>query len=142
MVKSLWLRKQLLGLLPLLADKLASLGPEGLDDLVLGDPVLSSHHNDGLSLGGLASLDLNSFNTVELFDRRTDESFTSGSSDTSKGGLVFDVRTVRDAQQHNRQQGDKVMYFHGSRTDGISIREQHTFQKPNLNRLFGFPAFS
>ena len=85
----------------------------------LGDSTFLAHHDDGLSLWSFTSFDLDGFDTIKLFDRRTDERFTAGSSDTSEGGLVFDVSTICDAPQHNRQKGDEVMYFHCSRTDGF-----------------------
>ena len=92
---------------------------EGLDHVFLADATLLSHHDDGLGLGGFTGFDLDSLDACEFFERRTDALLTSGSSDTREGGLVFDVCTIGDAQQHNRQEGDKVMYFHCSRTDGV-----------------------
>ena len=102
----------------------------------LGDSTFLAHHDDGLSLWSFTSFDLDGFDTIKLFDRRTDERFTAGSSDTSEGGLVFDVSTICDAPQHNRQKGDEVMYFHCSRTDGFSIRRYDTWKILNLNRMF------
>ena len=118
MLKSFGGRSQLLGFLPVFADEALGRLSEGLDNVFLAD-ALSGHHSDGLSLGLLTSLDLDGLEACEFFERRTDALLASGSSDTREGGLVFDVCTIGDAQQHNRQEGDKVMYFHCSRTDGV-----------------------
>ncbi len=89
--------------------------------MVLGDAALLSHNEDGLSLGLLTGLDLDGLNTGDLLERRTDAPLTTGSSDTREGGLILHVTSVGDAEQHNRHEGDKVLYFHCSRTDGNSI---------------------
>ena len=117
LVKAFWLGA--FGFFPVLADESLSRLSEGLNYVFLADATLLSHHDDGLGLGGLTGFDLDSLNACEAFERRTDAPLTSGSSDTREGGLVFDVRTIGDAQQHNRQKGDEVMYFHCSRTDGV-----------------------
>ena len=117
--KSLEGRGRLLGLFPVFADEALGRLSEGLDHVFLADATLLSHHDDGLGLGGFTGFDLDSLDACEFFERRTDALLTSGSSDTREGGLVFDVCTIGDAQQHNRQEGDKVMYFHCSRTDGV-----------------------
>ena len=117
LVKAFWLRA--LGFFPVLTDEFLSRLSEGLDYVLLADATLLSHHDDGLGLGCLTGFDLDSLNACEFLERRTDAPLTSGSSDTREGGLVFDVRTIGDAQQHNRQKGDEVMYFHCSRTDGV-----------------------
>ena len=117
MVEAFWLGA--LGFFPVLTDEFLSRLSEGLDYVLLADATLLSHHDDGLGLGCLTGFDLDSLNACEFLERRTDAPLTSGSSDTREGGLVFDVRTIGDAQQHNRQKGDEVMYFHCSRTDGV-----------------------
>jgi len=117
LVKAFWLGA--LGFFPVLTDEFLSRLSEGLDYVLLADATLLSHHDDGLGLGCLTGFDLDSLNACEFLERRTDAPLTSGSSDTREGGLVFDVRTIGDAQQHNRQKGDEVMYFHCSRTDGV-----------------------
>ena len=119
--KSFWNQGSLtlvLGRFPVLADEALGRLSEGLDNVVLAD-ALSGHHSDGLSLGLLTSLDLDGLEACEFFERRTDALLTSGSSDTREGGLVFDVRTIGDAQHHNCQEGDEVVYFHCYRTDGV-----------------------
>ena len=117
LVKAFWLGA--LGFFPVLTDEFLSRLSEGLNYVLLADATLLSHHDDGLGLGCLTGFDLDSLNACEFLERRTDAPLTSGSSDTREGGLVFDVRTIGDAQQHNRQKGDEVMYFHCSRTDGV-----------------------
>ena len=117
LVEAFWLGA--LGFFPVLTDEFLSRLSEGLDYVLLADATLLSHHDDGLGLGCLTGFDLDSLNACEFLERRTDAPLTSGSSDTREGGLVFDVRTIGDAQQHNRQKGDEVMYFHCSRTDGV-----------------------
>ena len=119
MLKSFGGRSQLLGFLPHFADEALGRLSEGLDHVFLADATLLSHHDDGLGLGGFTGFNLDSLDACEFFERRTDALLTSGSSDTREGGLVFDVCTIGDAQQHNRQEGDKVVYFHCSRTDGV-----------------------
>ena len=122
MAKAFWLGA--FGFFPVLTDEFLSRLSEGLNYVFLADATLLSHHDDGLGLGCLTGLDLDSLNACEAFERRTDAPLTSGSSDTREGGLVFDVRTIGDAQQHNRQKGDEVMYFHCSRTDGVDHPER------------------
>ena len=107
------------GFFPVLTDEFLSRLSEGLHYVFLADATLLSHHDDGLGLGCFTGFDLDSLNACEALERRTDAPLTSGSSDTREGGLVFDVRAIGDAQQHNRQKGDEVMYFHCSRTDGV-----------------------
>ena len=107
-----------LGRFPVLADETLGRLSEGLDNVFLADAFFG-YHDHGLSLGLLTGLDLDSLEACEFLERRTDALLTTGSSDTREGGLVFDVRTIGDAQQHNRQEGDEVMYFHCSRTDGV-----------------------
>ena len=103
---------------PVLADEALGRLSEGLDNVFLADAFFG-HHDDGLSLSLLTGLDLDSLEACEILERRTDALLATGSSDTREGGLVFDVRTIGDAQQHNRQEGDEVVYFHCSRTDGV-----------------------
>ena len=117
MVKAFWLGA--FGLFPVFTDELLGRLSEGLYYVFLADAALLSHHDDGLGLGCLTGFDLDSLYACELLERRTDAPLTSGSSDTREGGLVFNARTIGDAQQHNRQKGDEVMYFHCSRTDGV-----------------------
>ena len=112
------------GFLPVLADEALGRRSEGLDDFVLGDATLFSHNKDGLGLGLLAGLDLDGLDTCDLLERRTDAPLTTGSSDTREGGLILHVTSEGDAKQHNRQKGDKVLYFHCSRTDGNSIQRR------------------